>query len=115
MISPISSLIFLVGTATFIWIKHPNGKRLIKLNPWLAILVLGGGAQFLGLLQWESDWLILAFTGSSIGKYLLYSLIGVLPFIGFVVGGIRDLIYKVGKGEIRYITSEKRRYSIVVK
>lgn len=99
LIAPISSLIFLLGTATFIWWKHPQGKRLVKLNPWFSIGIQAAIFYFSGLLQWQGNWQIFSFEGATIGKYLLYNLIGILPFIGFVIAGLRDLAYKAKKKE----------------
>lgn len=99
LIQPVSALIFLLGSAAVLWWKHPQGSNLIKINPWIAGVSMAAIFHFTGLLQWQNDWLVFAVNGSDIGKYLLFNLIGMLPFIGFLVGGLRDLVYKLKRGE----------------
>jgi hypothetical protein len=99
LIQPVSALVFLLGSSTFFWWKHPQGNVVFKLNPWIAGVVLTVVFHFSGLLLWQNDWQIFSFNGADFGKYLLFNFIGVLPFIGFLVGGIRDLVFKLKKGE----------------
>ncbi|KAA3638120.1 MAG: hypothetical protein DWQ02_05565 [Bacteroidetes bacterium] len=99
LIQPVSGLIFSLGSAAVLWWKHPDGARLVKLNPWIAGVVLAAGFQLIGLLQWQNEWQIFSSTGKDFGKYLLFNIIGILPFIGFWVGGLRDLMYKLKRGE----------------
>lgn len=99
LIQPVSALVFLMGSAAFLWWKHPQGRRLVTLNPWIAGLLLTVVFHYLGLLHWQNEWLIFSTGGADFGKYMLFNFIGILPFVGFWVGGLRDLVYKLKKGE----------------
>ncbi len=99
LVQPVAAFIFLLGSSVVLWWKHPQGNRLVKLNPWVAGVILGIIFHFLGLLQWQNDWQLFAASGKDLGNYLLFNLIGILPFIGFLAGGILDLFYKLKRGE----------------
>jgi hypothetical protein len=99
LVQPVSALIFLLGSSVVLWWKHPQGSRLVKLNPWVAGVVFAVIFHVSGFLEWQNDWQLFAATGKDFGKYLLFNLIGVLPFIGFLTGGILDLFYKLKRGE----------------
>lgn len=99
LIQPVSGLIFSLGSSAVLWWKHPEGSRLVKLNPWIAGVVLAIAFQLAGLLQWQNEWQVFSSNGKDFGKYLLFNIVGILPFIGFWVGGLRDLMYKLKRGE----------------
>lgn len=99
--APLSTLLFLlVFYAALAW------WRPLRL-PWVggiasAIMVL----VVLGV-QYEAATLTYAFFGAkglSYGQLLLYSLLGVLPAIGFVLSGFRDLLFKWRQQEALAIT-----------
>lgn len=99
LVQPVSALIFVLGSSTLLWWKHNEGSRLVSLNPWIFGTVITLVFHFAGLLSWKNDWQIFSAYGNDIKQYLLYNLIGVLPFIGFWAGGLRDLVYKLRRNE----------------
>ncbi len=98
--APLSTFLFalllIVGSR---WLWKPANQR----------TYVGVGAALLGsLLVWIADqgaaaaafryWSPLS-GGIPHGRLLLYSLLGLLPLIGFTLAGFRDLVYNVRRGE----------------
>lgn len=95
-IQPAQSLLFLLCYATWLYIKHPNGKRLWKLNPWIFSMITFG---VLYMMQWAVFSQHSFLFGFNSLKFLSWNLIGILPFIGFALAGIWETIQKARKGE----------------
>ncbi len=95
-VQPLQSLIFLLGTAAYLYRLHPDGKQLARLNPWVSGLVAALG---LYLLQWldlpQYSFLI----GWDTLTFLLVNAAGVLPFLGLVMAGIYESYKRSRQGE----------------
>ena len=95
-VQPLNSLIFILGTAAYLYFVHPDGKHLWRLNPW----VMGGVALALG---YAAQWVVFSqhsfYLGFHTGPFLLVNLIGILPFLGFALAGIWESIVRARKGE----------------
>ncbi len=94
LVHPFSTLIFLSIGPLFIYFSHPQGKRLWALQPWLA-----GLAAF--ALGWNTipDVVLLPYfyRGPGYAYYLLLVMGGFLPFVGFLVAGLRDYLARMRK------------------
>ena len=94
--APISTLVF--GLATIITARTllGGGKQwlnlLIVLAPPFVVLLLQGNQGIRSYWFWGAQPL-------AYGKFLAYNLLGFLPLSGWLLGGLRDLIYKVKRGE----------------
>lgn len=96
-VAPLSSLVFIGGAAAWLYFLHPDGQRLWRLNPWAAGLAIAGIAHLAQWLAWDSY--AFYFSGSW-GRYLLFNLLGVLPFLGFVASGVWEHFQRLrGKEE----------------
>lgn len=99
LVHPLSAIIFFVGTSLFLYWKHPARQNIINLYVWPALLVFVPLAHFGGLLAWNQSYMMWNFPYSNYGLFLLFCIIGIFPFSGFFVGGIRDWVYKIRKNE----------------
>jgi len=94
--SPLSTvLLFALLPALWYW-RHPQGRRMWKLQPWGAILLLGAVLHSAELIDWTGAEQYLA--PFSAGFYL-YALLGMFPFLGFLLGGLWELVPKLRRGE----------------
>lgn len=95
-IDPLSGAVFFVLFPAWLSWKHPQGRHLWGLQPWLAVL-------FSGLLLGASTWLNWMRTGFFLdwapGRYFLFNLLAILPFLGFAAAGVVDAIAKLRRGE----------------
>ena len=91
-----NALIFLMGSSAFLYFLHPEGKRLWSLNPWGAGLLVFLLLYFTQLLTFSQDGFLAGFRAS---RFLLWNLIGILPFLGFVLAGIWETAQRVGRRE----------------
>lgn len=91
-----STLILFCIAPAILYFRHPQGKRLWALQPWTAAIVALGIASFTGAAQWNPPWFFAGFFQS---PYWLVTLLGFLPFTGFVLSGLRDYIPKLRKGD----------------
>lgn len=98
-IHPLSTLIFLPGVATIIFFLHPQGRRLVGLNPWLAALLIGLAFYLAGWLEPERGGFLLGFGAMPFGRFALVLVLGLLPFSGFWIAGLWDAFQKVRQGE----------------
>ncbi|PHN07127.1 ArnT family glycosyltransferase [Flavilitoribacter nigricans] len=99
IIEPLGSLLFAIPFLLVLMRSHSQGKILLNWQVWLPALA---GVLVLTALQpspWFDPALSFGWLRSGYLKYLSWQLIAVLPFIGFAIGGIRDLFYKVKRGE----------------
>jgi hypothetical protein len=94
--APASSLLFALATIL-------TGRLVLGGNKqWFNLLALLGIPLIVLLLQGNQGIRTYWFWGYhplGYGKWLLYSLLGMLPLLGWMLAGFRDLIYKVGKEE----------------
>lgn len=98
-IQPISAVVLVLSCWGTLYFLHPQGKSLIRLpSPILAIL-LGFLFYQIGFVQIGQEVFALDYFNAPFGKFLAYSLIGMLPFIGFILAGLRELFTKVRKKE----------------
>lgn len=95
-IQPANALAFLMGSSALLYFLHPQGKRLWLLNPWLAGLSAFGLLYFSGWLTFSQDSFLLGFRS---GRFLLWNLVGIFPFIGFVLAGFWETIQRLGRRE----------------
>jgi hypothetical protein len=99
ILEPLGSLLFALPLLVLLWRSHPE---IGALRDWRLLVSALAGSVLIAFLQpdhWFDQGIAFAWLRSGYGKFLLWQLIGILPFIGFVVGGIRDLFYKVKRGE----------------
>lgn len=98
-LQPISTLVFWGVLGTWLWRRHPQaaGSKL---------LYLGVSAVFMLLLLWVTGLLdlnpagyVFSINTLSIGKFVGYSLLGLAPFAGYLLGGLRDNFLFLKKGE----------------
>ena len=99
LIHPLSSVIFLLTLVSLLYFFHPKGKSLWKLNPWIMVIASSVLFYLLGWRDWRSEGFVLDYFGLSWGKYLIANLLGVLPWLGFVIAGVIDSLKKRLKGE----------------
>ncbi len=99
IVHPISTILFWSVLVAWLWFRHPKGKELNQLYLWIIapvvclLLILSG--QFI----WQPKGFVFSVNQFPIGKFLLYSLVGMAPFIGYLLGGLRDNAMLVRKGE----------------
>lgn len=93
-VQPLQALIFILGTATYLYIMHPQGKALWRLNPW----AMGGlTAASLYAAQLVVFGQHAFYFGFQTGPFLLANLIGILPFLGFVLAGVWEYVQRRGE------------------
>ncbi len=98
-IHPLSTLVFYSVIALVLFFLHPNGRRMVSLNPWVAGLVLGGLLYLTGALTPERPGFWLGYGLRPYGEYLLALGIGMLPLTGFWIAGLWDSLRKFRQGE----------------
>lgn len=95
-VQPINALIFLMGSSALLYFLHPQGKRLWGLNPWLAGVLAFTGLYFSGMASLGQESFLVGFRT---GRFLLWNLIGILPFLGFVLAGLWETAQRLGRRE----------------
>lgn len=98
-LEPLGSLLFAVPFLLLLGRSHPQGILLANWQLWLPALA---GIGLLAVLQpspWLEPGLSFGWLRSGYLKFIGWQGIAMLPFIGFVIGGLRDLFYKVKRGE----------------
>lgn len=96
--APLSTLVF--GLATVVSARLLMGGS----KQWMNLLLLLAIPLMVLLLQGPQGDRSYWFWGNhpfDYGTFIGYSIIGMLPVIGWLAGGLRDLVYKVKKGELR--------------
>jgi MFS family permease len=82
--------------------KHPELKRELG-KPFVVIYLVFGLAYAigatLGYTRSLADFYTYYFLNLGHLKFFLYALLGLAPFIGFTLAALRDLFYKVKRGE----------------
>lgn len=98
-IQPIStSLLFLLLPSLY-YITTKQGKRLLSLSPWIAVLAGLVLLHFSGQLPWLNKDHYLGWGQSQIGWFLLVVFTGVLPLLGFLLAGLVASAKNVRKSE----------------
>jgi len=93
-------LIWGLGLSIWFLLLHPN-KTNAKSIFFKTVLPL----SLLGIIfyftqgAWNNDAFILAYGNISFGKYLLFSLLAVLPWMGFLIAALVDIFMKIKKRE----------------
>jgi len=95
-IQPLNTIIFIMGLAVWLYFRHPQGKRLWKLNPWIAGLLAFGILYALQLTTFSQHSFVFGFNSL---LFLGGNLLGILPFIGFILAGIWESVKRSRKGE----------------
>lgn len=99
ILEPLGSLLFAIPYGVLLGRSHPQAKLLQAWKLWGPALA---GLVVLGLLRpvpWIDQGISFAWLRSGYLHFLSWQLLAVLPFVGFVAGGIRDLFYKIKRGE----------------
>jgi len=94
---PVSSTLFFTLFPALLNWRHPQGRRLRSLQPWLAAILAA-------LLLWSAgawmNWQRAGFYFTwAPGRYLLFNFLAFLPFLGFAIAGIADAVGKMRRGE----------------
>ncbi len=99
LVHPISTLLFWLALATWLWLRHPEGKQLSKLYLWIVAPIFSVLLILVGQFSWQPHGFVFSVNQFPIGKFLLYSMVGMAPFSGYLMGGLRDNAMLVRKGE----------------
>jgi hypothetical protein len=94
--APLSTLVFGIATVLVGRTILGGGKQ------WMSMLILLSIPLLILLLQGNQGQRSYWFWGNSpfaYGRFLFYCFLGMLPMIGWLAGGLRDLGYKVKRGE----------------
>jgi len=100
LIEPISMLIWSMGLAVYFYFQHPNktAAKGILLKAILPVTLLG--LVFLLTQGVHSNEIFLLGYGQiGYGKYLLFTFLAILPWLGFLIAGFLDIFMKVKKRE----------------
>jgi hypothetical protein len=97
LVSPLQTLIWSLVLFLLFRFYHPQGKQLKGWHFWLA----GGLSSVWFALHMESwgEGLYSYYRPELLLNYLLLTLLGILPWIGFAFAGFRDTYSKLRKGE----------------
>lgn len=99
ILEPLGSLLFAIPLILFLWRSHPEGRQLLNIRLWGIVLLLVLGIGLLWGLPWLDRGISFGWLRSGYGRYLGWQVVATLPFIGFVLGGLRDLFFKLRRGE----------------
>lgn len=94
--APLSSLLLFSLMPGLLFRLHPQGKNMWNLQPWGIMLIIVGGLYAAGALDWSAGLSHFAFRS---GRFLLLSVLGFLPLVGFLAAGLIDMVRKVRRGE----------------
>ncbi len=87
-----STVVLITVLSLYLQFVHPQGKKLAKIFLWLSLpLLMLAPASPAGYL--------LTYGQLSYWKYLLCLFLGLLPWAGFFLGSLADLIYKLRRQE----------------
>lgn len=98
-LQPISTLVFWGVLGTWLWRKHPQASdtKMLYLGGSAIVMVLFLGLT--GLLDLNPAGYVFSINTLSIVKFVGYSLLGLAPFAGYLLGGLRDNFMFLKKGE----------------
>lgn len=99
LVHPISTLLFWSALVSWLWLKHPKGKQLAQLYIWAVAPVICLILIVTGQFIWQPKGFVFSVNQFPIGKFLLYGIVGMAPFLGYLMGGLRDNAMLVRKGE----------------
>jgi hypothetical protein len=95
-IQPVNASIFLLGSSAYLYFAHPQGKNLLSLQPWLAGVAIAAVLYWGKLLPMDNSHFVIGFQS---GRFLLWSFLGMAPFIGFCLAGLWGSIQRARQGE----------------
>lgn len=95
-VQPMNALIFLLGVSIYLYFAHPQGKNLIRLQPWLAGPAFAGILYALNMLSFDGQGFVVGFRS---GRFFLWNFLGLLPFLGFWMAGLWESFQRARKGE----------------
>jgi hypothetical protein len=98
-IQPVTTIVLVIVAWVVLYFLHPQGKNLIRLPSPILVLLLGFLFNQTGFVEIGQEVFALDYFNAPFGKFLTYSFLGMLPFIGFIFAGLRELFTKVGKKE----------------
>lgn len=96
---PLSTLIFWAVLSLWLWRRHPAGQQLSKLYLWGVAPLMGLVLWLIGSLSWQPMGYVFSVNQLPLGRFLLFSLVGMAPFLGYLFGGLRDNAMLLRKGE----------------
>ncbi len=99
LLDPLSMMLWGAGWWLFLRAFHPQGQQL---RDWYFLILYIGLVSFgwmQGLLGRLPESFVLAHGQVSIWQFLGISLLGILPWLGFLPAALRDLVYKLKRGE----------------
>lgn len=98
-IQPWSSLVFTLGLWLYLYILHPQGKRLAKLYIWALWLLLLPVLYVTDSLHNWPAFFYIGYGANSYGNYLLLQFLAVLPWIGFFIAALWQMGQRARKRE----------------
>lgn len=93
-----SSLLFVFFPLILVFL-HPQGKRLVALHTWFFAAASVGLLYVAGVLEWMPDIQYTGWGRMSWGRFSIFLLLSILPFLGFFFAGLWDSVQKARKGE----------------
>ena len=92
----LAMLIWSVGLGTYYYLLHPqkNTARSALLKAILPIAALGLVLLFVSPPD-TADYFLFSFGSISYGKYLMYTFLAILPWLGFLIAGLVDAFIKI--------------------
>lgn len=98
LVQPLTGVVYGVGLLTYMTLFHKKGANLRKpviIGVWVILITI---FYFLGGFDWNREGFIFSFRSHS-NEYLLWMMIGILPWIGFLPAALWDLFQKLRKKE----------------
>jgi hypothetical protein len=95
-VQPAQSLVFLIGSSLYLYFVHPQGRNLRRLQPWLAGPFFAAILFWIGALSWDNSSFLIGFRS---GRFLSWNFLGMLPFLGFSLTGIWEIVQRARRKE----------------
>ena len=96
LIHPLSTIVLFSLLPLVLWWKHPDGKVMTALQPWAALALITVIFYLGGLLDLRRPVFYFDFRP---GRFVLFQILGMLPFIGFLAAGVRETVVRWRRGE----------------
>ncbi len=93
-VQPLESILFFSLNSLGLYFFHPKKKLIWQLNPFAALLGAVLLFHFTITLDWGGTSTYSSIGSSNYAKFLFLSLLGWFPFIGFLISGNREILYK---------------------